>query len=74
MNGFKVKAARRGTVLAGRLRAALRDERGATAVFFAIGLLVMAPVTLGLVDVYMITTQRSQLQDALDTAIDREDY
>ena len=68
MNGFKVKAARRGTVLAGRLRAALRDERGATAVFFAIGLLVMAPVTLGLVDVYMITTQRSQLQDALDTA------
>ncbi|WP_374577990.1 pilus assembly protein TadG-related protein [Phenylobacterium sp.] len=68
MNGFKVKAARRGTVLAGRLRAVLRDERGATAVFFAIGLLVMAPVTLGLVDVYMITTQRSQLQDALDTA------
>lgn len=63
-----MKAAKRGTGLASRLRGLARDERGAAAVFFAVGLLLMAPVTLGLVDVYMITTQRSQLQDALDTA------
>ena len=50
------------------LRTGGRDERGATAVFFAIGLLLLAPATLGLVDVYMITTQRGQLQEALDTA------
>lgn len=63
-----MKAAKRGTGLARRLRGLARDERGAAAVFFAVGLLLLAPVTLGLVDVYMITTQRSQLQDALDTA------
>ncbi|MET3526937.1 TadE/TadG family type IV pilus assembly protein [Phenylobacterium koreense] len=50
------------------LRAGKRDERGATAVFFAVGLVLLAPATLGLVDVYMITTQRGQLQEALDTA------
>lgn len=50
------------------LRTGKRDERGATAVFFAVGLLLLAPATLGLVDVYMITTQRGQLQEALDTA------
>lgn len=50
------------------LRTGGRDERGATAVFFAVGLLLLAPATLGLVDVYMITTQRGQLQEALDTA------
>lgn len=50
------------------LRAGARDNRGATAVFFAVGLLLLAPATLGLVDVYMITTQRGQLQEALDTA------
>lgn len=63
-----MKAAERGTGVARWLRGVARDERGAAAVFFAVGLLLMAPVTLGLVDVYMITTQRSQLQDALDTA------
>jgi len=68
VDSFNVKAAKRGTGLARRLRGLARDERGAAAVFFAVGLLLMAPVTLGLVDVYMITTQRSQLQDALDTA------
>lgn len=51
-----------------RCVAGLRDERGATAVFFAVGLLLLAPATMGLIDVYMITTQRGQLQDALDTA------
>lgn len=50
------------------LRTGKRDERGAAAVFFAVGLLLLAPATLGLVDVYMITTQRGQLQEALDTA------
>lgn len=54
--------------LKARLREGLRDERGATAVFFAIGLLLLAPATLGLVDVYLTSTQRSQLQDALDAA------
>ncbi|WP_312160903.1 ubiquitin-activating E1 FCCH domain-containing protein [Phenylobacterium sp.] len=51
-----------------RCVAGLRDERGATAVFFAVGLLLLAPATMGLIDIYMITTQRGQLQDALDTA------
>ncbi|KRB52340.1 MAG: pilus assembly protein TadG-related protein [Pseudomonadota bacterium] len=51
-----------------KLKSGLRDERGATAVFFAFGLLLLAPATLGLVDVYLSSTQRAQLQDALDTA------
>lgn len=51
-----------------RCVAGLRDERGATAVFFAVGLLLLAPATMGLIDIYMITSQRGQLQDALDTA------
>ncbi|MBA4012691.1 MAG: pilus assembly protein TadG [Phenylobacterium sp.] len=58
--------------MTGRLKArcvaGIRDERGATAVFFAVGLLLLAPATMGLIDLYMITTQRGQLQDALDTA------
>lgn len=57
---------------AARLRSTLRrgaaDQGGAAAVFFAISLLLLAPLTLGLVDVYMSTTQRGQLQDALDAA------
>lgn len=60
------------TGLCARLRAWCaaggRDERGAAAVFFAVGLLLLAPATMGLVDIYMITTQRGQLQEALDTA------
>lgn len=51
-----------------KFKSGLRDERGATAVFFAFGLLLLAPATLGLVDVYLSSTQRAQLQDALDTA------
>jgi Flp pilus assembly protein TadG len=54
--------------LRARIGPAARDERGATAIFFAFGLLLLAPATLGLVDIYMVTTQRGQLQDALDTA------
>lgn len=68
MDSFGTKAAKRGRDVLDRLGLVWRDERGATAVFFAIGLLLLAPVSLGLVDVYMITAQRSQLQDALDTA------
>jgi Flp pilus assembly protein TadG len=51
-----------------KLKAGLRDERGATAVFFAVGLVLLAPAALGLADVYLTTTQRAELQDALDTA------
>ena len=46
----------------------MADQRGATAVFFAIAMVFMAPMTLGLVDLYMGATQRNQLQDALDAA------
>ena len=54
--------------MSARLKTGLGDQRGATAIFFAVGLLLLAPATMGLVDIYMITTQRGQLQDALDTA------
>lgn len=52
----------------GFARRMTRDEGGASAVFFAVALLMLTPMTLGLVDVYISTTQRGQLQDALDTA------
>lgn len=48
--------------------AGLRDNRGATAVTFAIVFTVMAPMSLGLFDVYAATEQRGKLQDALDAA------
>lgn len=51
-----------------KFKAGVRDERGAAAVFFAVGLVLLAPAALGLVDVYLTTTQRAELQDALDTA------
>lgn len=51
-----------------KLKSGLRDEGGAAAVFFAVGLVLLAPAALGLVDVYLTTTQRAELQDALDTA------
>ncbi len=54
--------------LRGFLQRGARDERGVAAVFFAVSLLLLVPLTLGLVDVYMSTTQRGQLQDALDSA------
>ena len=51
-----------------KFKAGLADEGGAAAVFFAVGLVLLAPAALGLVDVYLTTTQRAELQDALDTA------
>jgi Flp pilus assembly protein TadG len=54
--------------LAALLRRGSADTSGAAAVFVAVALLLLAPLTLGLIDVYLSTTQRGQLQDALDTA------
>ena len=50
------------------LQAWARDRRGATAVAFAIGFAVLAPVSLGVFDIYNSTQQRGKLQDALDAA------
>lgn len=54
--------------LARRLLAGARDENGAAAVFFAISLILLAPLSLGLFDIYLASTQRNNLQDALDAA------
>ncbi|MDP3853465.1 pilus assembly protein TadG-related protein [Phenylobacterium sp.] len=62
------RVARLAGFLTGVARRMIRDEGGAAAVFFAVALLLLTPMTLGLVDVYISTTQRGQLQDALDTA------
>ncbi|MDP3854481.1 TadE/TadG family type IV pilus assembly protein [Phenylobacterium sp.] len=62
------RLARFGGAMIGFARRLTRDEGGASAVFFAVALLMLTPMTLGLVDVYISTTQRGQLQDALDTA------
>jgi Flp pilus assembly protein TadG len=48
--------------------AKVRDRRGAVAVFFALSLAVLAPLTLGVMDVYSASSQRIELQDALDAA------
>ena len=57
-------------ILAGarRLLAVARDERGAAAVFFAAAAIVLVPLTLGVMDIYLASAQRNQLQDALDAA------
>ena len=47
---------------------ALRDRRGVSAVAFAITFAVLAPMTLGLFDVYQGNEQHGKLQDALDAA------
>ncbi len=52
----------------GSLQAWARDRRGATAIAFAIGFAVLAPVSLGVFDIYNSTQQRGKLQDALDAA------
>lgn len=44
------------------------DRSGVAAVFFAVVLLLLIPLTLGLVNVYLSTSERAQLQDALDAA------
>jgi Flp pilus assembly protein TadG len=51
-----------------RLATGGRDESGAAAVFFAVSLILLAPLTLGMMDVYVNSSQRNQLQDALDAA------
>src|SRR5471032_1900014 len=45
-----------------------RDERGVSAVAFAISFAVLTPMALGIFDVYQSTEQRGKLQDALDAA------
>jgi Flp pilus assembly protein TadG len=49
----------------GRMR---RDQRGVSAVAFAISFAVLTPMALGVFDVYQSTEQRGKLQDALDAA------
>jgi Flp pilus assembly protein TadG len=51
-----------------RVRKAARDDRGAAAVIFAVATIVLAPLTLGVMDIYLASAQRNQLQDALDAA------
>ena len=51
-----------------RLATGARDESGAAAVFFAVSLIIFVPLTLGMMDVYLASSQRTQLQDALDAA------
>jgi Flp pilus assembly protein TadG len=46
----------------------VRDKRGVTAVAFAITFAVLAPMSLGIFDVYTMTEQHGKLQDALDAA------
>lgn len=50
------------------VRRAVRDRRGVSAVAFAITFAVLAPMTLGLFDVYQSNEQHGKLQDALDAA------
>src|SRR4051812_31165041 len=45
-----------------------RDQRGVSAVAFAISFAVLTPMALGIFDVYQSTEQRGKLQDALDAA------
>lgn len=44
------------------------DKRGVTAVAFAISFAVLAPMSLGIFDVYTMTEQHGKLQDAVDAA------
>jgi len=47
---------------------ARRDQRGVSAIAFAISFAVLTPMALGVFDVYQSTEQRGKLQDALDAA------
>ena len=51
-----------------RCVAGAREESGAAAVFFAVSLILLAPLMLGMFDIYLASTQRNNLQDALDAA------
>jgi len=44
------------------------DRRGGTAVTLAISMAVLAPLSLGVLDVYVTNQQKGKLQDALDAA------
>lgn len=46
----------------------VRDKSGVSAVAFAITFAVLAPMTMGIFDVYQMNEQRGKLQDALDAA------
>lgn len=50
------------------LGSAASDDRGVSAVMFAVTLALLAPLMLGVFDIYLASTQRTQLQDALDAA------
>lgn len=50
------------------LRQFLKDRRGVAAVAFAVTFAVLAPMTLGIFDIYTMTEQQGKLQDALDAA------
>lgn len=68
---FKRGAEVRTSILKGmiaRLRTGARDESGAAAIIFAVALVLLAPLTLGVFDVYIGGNQRQKLQDALDAA------
>lgn len=68
---FKRGADVRTSILKGmiaRLRTGARDESGAAAIIFAMALVLLAPLTLGVFDVYIGANQRQKLQDALDAA------
>jgi Flp pilus assembly protein TadG len=45
-----------------------RDEGGAVAIIFAAAVVMLVPLVIGIFDIYMGTTQRNRLQDALDAA------
>jgi Flp pilus assembly protein TadG len=50
------------------LRSGARDESGAAAIIFAVALVLLAPLTLGVFDLYIGANQKQKLQDALDAA------
>jgi Flp pilus assembly protein TadG len=51
-----------------RLKSGARDESGAAAIIFAVALVLLAPLTLGVFDLYIGANQKQKLQDALDAA------
>jgi Flp pilus assembly protein TadG len=46
----------------------LKDRRGVSAVAFAVTFAVLAPMSLGVLDIFQMTQQQGKLQDALDAA------
>lgn len=50
------------------LRRMMRNDQGAIAVWFALSLLVIAPLVVGAMNFYLLANQRSRLQDAADAA------